>query len=149
MTVCAATITELEAMGPGLMRVRLAPSDASFSFVAGQWIDLGVDIDGQQVVAGYSPASSPSQREFFDLGVRLGRTNRVSQWFHHEADVGDQVTVSGGHGTCVYEPADGVVADRKDAHGDEADDGSHSEEVFPEEPFCQDGNHGSMRSPIK
>ena len=72
MTVCKATLTELEPMGPGLLRVRLEPGDPAFSFVAGQWIDLGVDIDGEQVVAGYSPSSSPSQRDFFELGVRLG-----------------------------------------------------------------------------
>ena len=109
MTVCKATLTELEPMGPGLLRVRLEPGDPAFSFVAGQWIDLGVDIDGEQVVAGYSPSSSPSQRDFFELGVRLGRTNRVSQWFHHQAEVGDQVTISGGHGKCIYEPAQGDV----------------------------------------
>ena len=104
MTVCAARVTEIETMGAEIVRVRLEPLDAAFRFTAGQWIDLGVALDGEEVVAGFSPASAPSEKGWFDLGIRISGKNRVTQWFHNEAKPGDEVRISGGHGQCVYEP---------------------------------------------
>ena len=83
LTVCFAKIIEIENMGPRAVRVRLQPENPSFSFLAGQWIDLGVSVDDEEDVAGYSPASSPNDPAGFDLGIRLSHNNKVSQWFHN------------------------------------------------------------------
>lgn len=99
-----ATITALEPDLSDTVRVMLRVEDSSFGFLAGQWLNLGVWMDGELKVGGYSFASSPQLLPSFELGIKDSQRNPVSRYFHREAAVGDTVTVDGGHGRCVYVP---------------------------------------------
>lgn len=103
-----ATIVALEPDLAETIRVVLEVDDSEFEFLAGQWLNLGVWMDGELKVGGYSFASSPSELPRFELGIKDSARNPVSRYFHRDAAVGDSVTVDGGHGPCVYVPDEDV-----------------------------------------
>ena len=100
----AARIVKLETDVAETVRVTLEVDDPAFTFLAGQWLNLGVELEGELKVGGYSFASAPSELPRFELGIKDSERNPVSRYFHRQAELGDVVKVDGGHGPCVYEP---------------------------------------------
>ena len=99
--IARTTQAKIVALEPDLaetIRVVLEVDDSEFEFLAGQWLNLGVWMDGELKVGGYSFASSPSELPRFELGIKDSARNPVSRYFHRDAAVGDSVTVDGGHG---------------------------------------------------
>lgn len=103
----SARIISLHPETPSVVFVALEMSDPNFTFLPGQWIDLGVELEGEMKVGGYSPASTAGQLPRLELGVRYNPEHPVSAWLHHHARPGDEVWVQGGQGECVYLPAPG------------------------------------------
>ena len=97
-----AKIIDLQSWGRS-KRLLLAIDDPSFSWLAGQWIDFAVDINGVRKVAGLSICSPTGVAGPIELLARQS-SNPVVQWLHHGAKVGDRVLIQGGSGTCVYRP---------------------------------------------
>ena len=91
-----ATITSIEPATPTVKTLSLRITDPNFGFLAGQWVDFLVAIDGRQEVAGYSITSSPLQRGCVELAVKNEGGNPVTRYVHERAKVGDRVTIAVG-----------------------------------------------------
>ena len=80
-------------------------------FMAGQWVDFFVTLEGAEAVGGYSITSSPAEQTTFSLAVKRDDSDHpVTNWLHGDARVGDKAEVALG-GDFYYEPdeADRVV----------------------------------------
>ena len=96
---------------PTIRSFRLDLRGHEIGFMAGQWVDFFVNIEGAEAVGGYSITSSPAEQATISLAVkRDGSDHPVTNWLHEEARVGDLVEVSLG-GDFYYEPdeAESVV----------------------------------------
>ncbi|MFN3199007.1 MAG: ferredoxin--NADP reductase [Bradymonadia bacterium] len=100
-----AHITALQAETPGVMHVVLEVQRPGLRWLPGQWVDLQITLDGEAHIGGYSMISpwDPDTPTRLELAIRRSR-HRVSAWMHDEAQVGDQVILTGGDGPCVYDP---------------------------------------------
>ena len=103
-----AQIVSLEEDVADTVRVLLEVPDPSFKFWAGQWLNLGVMLEGELQVGGYSFASAPRDLPRFELGIKDSLRHPVSRYFHRQARVGDWVKVDGGHGPCIYDGSEDV-----------------------------------------
>jgi ferredoxin-NADP reductase len=106
-----AQITAITPATPSIRVVRLAIADPAFRFLPGQWVDLGVDVDGTPHTAGYSITTSPVHDGTIELAIKASARHPVARWVHARAQVGDRVRVSQGQGPFVYLPemSDNVV----------------------------------------
>ena len=110
-----AKVIKIEPLNHNIKRIRLRPENTSFSFQPGEHILLKspddylakfnqrYHTDHQEVYRPYSFASSPNQREYFDLIIKHydTPTNKkelppgvVSTYIHKHLKVGDVVTLS-------------------------------------------------------
>jgi ferredoxin-NADP reductase len=82
-----ATLTQIQQATPSVKAFQLKVDDPAFHFLAGQWIDLQIELAGTPHLGGYSMTSSPEVHGKIEL-----------------ACVGDTVLISGGQGVFVYQP---------------------------------------------
>lgn len=99
-----ARVTELIQATPSIRVVRLTIADPAFRYLPGQWIDLGVDIDGERRSAGFSITTSPVHDGAIELAIKVSNRHPVARWIHDRAVVGDVVNVSQGQGPFVFLP---------------------------------------------
>ncbi|MHB1677990.1 MAG: FAD-dependent oxidoreductase [Sulfuriferula sp.] len=99
-----ATIRAIQQATPSVKIFQLDYGDQAFHYLAGQWIDLYVDIHGSRKVGGYSITSSPVQAGSIELAVKASIRHPVTRWLHETARIGDQVQISRGQGVFVYLP---------------------------------------------
>ncbi len=92
-----ATIAGLELLSADVMRARIR-LDSAIQFRAGQYVTI---LREGPLARSYSIASLPDQSEL-ELHIRKIAGGRMSGWFHHEAAVGDRVSVLGPSGECFY-----------------------------------------------
>jgi ferredoxin-NADP reductase len=106
-----AQIAAITPATPSIHVLRLAIADASFRFLPGQWVDLGIEIDGVAHTAGYSITTSPIHQGEIELAIKASTRHPVARWVHECAAVGDHVRVSQGQGPFVFLPemSDNVV----------------------------------------
>ena len=90
------TVTEVQALGAGVMRLRLAAPDA-FEYRPGQFVNLEHP-DGQ--TRSYSLAST-GEEAFLELHVRNLPGGLMSPWLHAR-EVGDAMKMRGPFGECFY-----------------------------------------------
>ncbi len=111
MHIFGAQITAITAATPSIHALRLAIADPAFRFLPGQWVDLGIEVDGATHTAGYSITSSPIHPGEIELAIKASARHPVARWVHERAAVGDRVRVSQGQGPFVYLPemSDNVV----------------------------------------
>ena len=89
---------------PTIKSFRLDLHGRELAFMAGQWVDFFVTLDGAEAVGGYSITSSPAEQTAISLAVkRDGSDHPVTNWLHEDAQVGDEVEISLG-GDFFYEP---------------------------------------------
>jgi ferredoxin-NADP reductase len=107
----AARVADLSDATPSIRVLRLAVPDPDFRFLPGQWIELGLTLDGVPRSAGFSITTSPQRRGEIELAVKLSNRHPIAHWIHDDAAVGDVVTVSQGQGPFVFLPemSDNVV----------------------------------------
>ena len=106
-----ATIVEIRQETPTIKSFALDLGGREIGFMAGQWVDFFVTLEGAEAVGGYSITSSPAQQATFSLAVKQDDSDHpVTNWLHEDAQVGDRVEVTLG-GDFYYEPdeADSVV----------------------------------------
>ena len=106
-----ATIVAIRQETPTIRSFALDLGGREIGFMAGQWVDFFVTLEGAEAIGGYSITSSPAEQTTFSLAVKRDDSNHpVTNWLHEDARVGDQVEVSLG-GDFFYEPdeAESVV----------------------------------------
>ncbi len=106
-----ATITAIRQETPTIKSFALDLDGREIGFMAGQWVDFFVTLEGAEAVGGYSITSSPAEQTAFSLAIRQDDSDHpVTNWLHQDAKVGDKVEVALG-GDFYYEPdeADSVV----------------------------------------
>ena len=85
---------------------RLAlPAGARFSYLAGQFLTLEVEIDHERVARSYTIASSPSRAHLVEITLKRVPGGRVSNWLHDYFKVGDEMAITGPAGKFSYELA--------------------------------------------
>lgn len=96
---------------PSIRVLQLTIPDDRFRFLPGQWVDLGVDIDGVAHTSGYSITTSPVHAGMIELAIKSSTRHPLSRWVHERARIGDSVRVTQGQGPFVYLPemSDNVV----------------------------------------
>ena len=106
-----ATIVAIRQETPTIKSFALDLHGREIGFMAGQWVDFFVTLDGAEAGGGYSITSSPAEQTAVSLAVkRDGSDHPVTNWLHEDAQVGDEVEISLG-GDFFYEPdeAESVV----------------------------------------
>ena len=111
MHIFDARITAISPATPSIHALQLAIPDAGFRFLPGQWVDLGISVDGNVHTAGYSITTSPLHQGGIELAIKASARHPVARWVHEKARVGDPVKVSQAQGPFVYLPemSDNVV----------------------------------------
>ena len=71
LTAPNATITEREDVSPGVARLRIRPDDGVPAFEPGQYLALGLDLDGRPLQRPYSTASARGETDALEFLVRL------------------------------------------------------------------------------
>ncbi len=97
---------------PSVKTFRLVPAtgdgDMPFSFVPGQFLNVGFWVGGARMNRSYSFSSSPNQRGYVDLTVRREPRGAVSRHIVDLLEVGDEVEAGGPVGRFTF---DGTAAD--------------------------------------
>ncbi len=71
LTAPNATITEREDLSPGVARLRVRPDDGVPPFEPGQYLALGLEVDGRPLQRPYSTASARGEPDALEFLVRL------------------------------------------------------------------------------
>ena len=111
MHIFDAQIAAIIPATPSIRVLRLSIPDTNFRFLPGQWVDLGVEIDGTANSSGYSITSSPVHAGEIELAIKASTRHPIARWVHERARVGDSVRITQGQGPFVYLPemSDNVV----------------------------------------
>ncbi len=102
MTIIPVNINRIEQATPTIKVIEIDLKNQIFEYKAGQWIDCYAEINGERKIVGYSLASSPTQKGFIELAVKVS-DNPVSDYIHKNAKVGDILHIEGGQGDIYYE----------------------------------------------
>ncbi|MCS3877339.1 2Fe-2S iron-sulfur cluster binding domain-containing protein [Gordonia amarae] len=80
----------------------------TFVFNPGQFLTIGLDVDGRRVERCYSISSSPTRPDTLSISVKRVAGGHVSNWLHDNMEPGMTVTASGPLGRFSYRsiPAD-------------------------------------------
>lgn len=97
------TISTIQQASPTVKIFRLDYAEQAFHYLAGQWIDLYVDIQGKTEVGGYSMTSTPTTKGYIELAIKSSSRHPVTRWLHEQAQIGDTVRISDGQGVFVYQ----------------------------------------------
>jgi glycine betaine catabolism B len=93
---------------PTVKRFTFNVGGQGFSFLPGQWVDLFLEIGGKTQVGGYSITSPPAAKgrdnQQIELAIKASENNPVTAYLYHEAQPGQEFTLSQGQGECVYRP---------------------------------------------
>lgn len=111
MHIFDAQIAAITPATPSIRALRLVIPDPRFRFLPGQWVDLGIEIDGAAHTSGYSITTSPLRTGEIELAIKASIRHPVARWAHERARVGERVRLSQGQGPFVYLPemSDNVV----------------------------------------
>jgi glycine betaine catabolism B len=75
-----------------------------FHYLPGQFVTLGLEIEGKSVMRPYSISSSPSRPHHLSVTIKRVPGGLVSNWMHDHFNVGDRLKLVGGpmgHFTCL------------------------------------------------
>jgi ferredoxin-NADP reductase len=102
--VFEAQVVAVSAATPSIRLLTLRVADPAFRFLAGQWVELTIELDGHTHTAGYSITNSPLHRDRIELAIKFSARHPVAHWVHTAAKPGDRVRVTQGQGPFVYVP---------------------------------------------
>lgn len=98
-------VTHVETLTPSTKRLVLAPVGRAFPpFVAGQYVNVFVEIDGVSTSRPYSLVSTPGRQGSVELVVRRKLPGFVSGYLLDHVQVGDELVVSGPSGDFHHNP---------------------------------------------
>jgi len=89
---------------PSIRLLTLNIDNPAFRFLAGQWVELTKDIEGNPYTAGYSITNSPLHRGKIELAIKASAKHPLARWIHTIAMPGDSLQVTQGQGPFVYVP---------------------------------------------
>jgi CDP-4-dehydro-6-deoxyglucose reductase len=100
-----ATLVERRAVSPTVVRLRVRPDGPIPDFVPGQYLALGVEVDGRPLQRPYSTASARGESEALEFLVRLvdGGTLTPRLWRLH---AGDRLHLGRPKGLFIADPAE-------------------------------------------
>ncbi|MGX7826977.1 ferredoxin reductase [Actinokineospora sp. 24-640] len=81
-------VTNVHRSTPGTVTLTVRPTRRWRGFTAGQFVRVGVDIDGVRQTRCYSPATSQHRPGAFDLTIKAHDSGLVSRWLHGNARAG-------------------------------------------------------------
>lgn len=85
--------------------LRLAPVEGVLPpFIAGQYINVSMDIDGIKTSRAYSLSSSPKQRAYYEIAVRYKPDGYVTHYMLERMSQGEILEISAPAGQFVYNP---------------------------------------------
>jgi len=90
---------------PDVKTFRLVPADGGplpFDFVAGQYLNLALTIDGKRVNRSYTIASSPTRSAYVEISVKRLADGRGSGHLHETWREGQRVKVSAPAGKFIF-----------------------------------------------
>ncbi len=91
---------------PDVKTFRLVPPEDDdvlpFTFEPGQFLTVGVSLDGQELKRSYSISSSPCRQGWCEITVKHARGGRVSGHLHGRVGEGDLLSVSGPAGRFTF-----------------------------------------------
>ena len=93
---------------PTVRTFRLAPPGGGpvpFTFAAGQFLTLGVQVDGKRESRSYTIASPPTRDAYVELTVKREDHGHVSQFLHDMLMTGQSVSVSAPAGRFTFDTA--------------------------------------------
>ena len=79
-----------------------AGGDLPFTYIAGQFISIHLQIMGKRVNRTYTLASSPVTKDFFELTIKREPMGTASTHIHDQLKPGDMVSFSGPAGSFVF-----------------------------------------------
>lgn len=94
-----ATLTDKQQLATDIWRLALSLTDNHYQ--AGQFFNLR---HASGWIRSYSAASLPSQTSLLELHIRRLPNGRMSNWLIDDFAVGEQIDISGPHGSCIYTP---------------------------------------------
>ena len=99
------TVSEIRTESPTSKSIRMV-SDSGYlpPFLAGQYINVAVDVNGTRTSRAYSLTSSPNQRGYYEITVRSKKDGFVSGYLLEDLKVGDKLTTSSPEGQFIYNP---------------------------------------------
>ena len=94
------TVSEIIAESSTVKTFRMKPPNkkALFKFIAGQYADITLNIDGEVVNRPYSISSASSARGYLDLSIKREPEGYVSKYMHDHIKAGDKIELSGPFG---------------------------------------------------
>ena len=100
-----ASIVEREDISPSVARFRIRPDDGIPAFRPGQYLAVGIDVDGRPLQRPYSTASAPGEAHALEFLVRLVPHGALTPrlWALRE---GDRVRVGRPKGLFLPDPGD-------------------------------------------
>jgi len=93
----AATVSRIEDLTPTIKGIWLK-LDKPMEFQAGQYVNLHIPGQGQELSRAFSLASAPSAAGEVELNIRRVPGGVATGWIHESLQVGDQLRVSGPYG---------------------------------------------------
>ncbi len=99
----AAKIVEIRQETPRVKSFILDTGSRPYVFLAGQWVELHLNVGGRIETVGYSPTSSPLQHDHIELAVRLAYRDPATRYLYERVRPGDRVIISEGQGEFVYD----------------------------------------------
>ena len=113
MSTRLAQIIEIRELAPGVRSFILGLEEGagSYRYLPGQWLDLHIEIDGQEKIGGYSlyppPHSLPPPRSLLPhshhVCIAVKKSGHpVATYLHEKARALDFVRISEGQGPCFY-----------------------------------------------
>ena len=98
-------VSSIFSESPGSKTVRLTPKGGYIPpFMAGQYINVAVNLEGIITSRAYTISSSPNQRAYYEITVREKKDGFVSDYLLNELKVGDSLETSAPAGHFIYNP---------------------------------------------
>lgn len=103
-------ISAIERLSADTVQVTFnVPNDGSFDFIPGQYINVAIEINGNEERRAYSICSGKS--ESLSIAIKEVENGKVSTWFNQEAKVGIEIFISKPEGSFTKpESAKNLVA---------------------------------------
>ncbi|OKH52589.1 flavodoxin [Calothrix sp. HK-06] len=78
-----------------------------FTYKPGEFVNLELKINGEEISRSYSISSTPSRPHSLDITVKRVQNGLMSNWLHDNIKVGDEVKLRGPYGkfTCFANPS--------------------------------------------
>lgn len=98
----SATIVDIIIATPTVKLFLLRCDHSDYRRLAGQWINVFHNNEGQFDSASFSVASSPTDAGMIELAIKYSARHSLTRWLHQQARLGDAVRISHGQGSFVY-----------------------------------------------